>query len=143
MLIAFNFLSSRDNEKLKTPLYFSHQDASKYVSGDLEKSILMFDPRSGLLTLAQYVQILRPYRKQAESKNVFPTKAYEIIIQQAPHANPKVFLRPHPPNEHVTSEACLYRCLNVAQGLLSIVLYWDGLTGGDTKRTNAYCVAIA
>ena len=42
--IAYNFLSSRDNEKLKTPLYFSGQDASKYVSGDLEKSILGLTP---------------------------------------------------------------------------------------------------
>ena len=40
MFIAYNFLSSRDTEKLKTPLHFSRQDASKYVSGDLEKSVV-------------------------------------------------------------------------------------------------------
>ena len=56
MFIAYNFFSRRDTEKLKTPLYFSRQDVSKHVSGDLEKSILKFDPRLGLLTPTHYVQ---------------------------------------------------------------------------------------
>ena len=51
MFIAFDFLFSSDTEKLKTSLYFSRQDASKYAYGDLEKSVFKFDPRSGLLTL--------------------------------------------------------------------------------------------
>ena len=59
MFTEYNFLSSRDIEKLKAPLYFSRQDALKYVSGDLEKSFfLKFDPKSGPLTLAHYFQIL-------------------------------------------------------------------------------------
>ena len=62
MFIASNFFSRRDTEKLKTPLYFFGQDASKHASGDLEKSILRFDPRTGLLTPTHYVQILRSYR---------------------------------------------------------------------------------
>ena len=66
--IAFNFLSSRDTEELKTPLFLSRTDASKCVTGDLKKSILKFDPRSGLLTLTHYDQSLRPYRKYADSK---------------------------------------------------------------------------
>ena len=45
MLMVFSFLSSRDAEKLKTPLYFSYQDTSRHVSGDLKKSILKFDHR--------------------------------------------------------------------------------------------------
>ena len=66
-IIAYNFLSSRDTESLKTPLHFSRQDASEYVFGDLQKSILF-------LTTGQdfwpwhYAQILRPYRKYVESK---------------------------------------------------------------------------
>ena len=45
MFMAYNFLSSRNTEKLKASLYFSRQDASKHVSGNLKKSILMFDPQ--------------------------------------------------------------------------------------------------
>ena len=36
--IARDFLSSRDNEKLKTPSYFSRQDTLRQVSGGLKKS---------------------------------------------------------------------------------------------------------
>ena len=68
MFIAYNFSSSRYTVKLETSLYFSRQHASKYVSGDLEKSILKFDPRSGLLTLTHYVQIMQPYQKYVKSK---------------------------------------------------------------------------
>ena len=60
MFIAYNVLPSRDIKKVKTPLYFSRQDASKYVSGDFEKSRL----KSELFTLTHYVQILRPYQKK-------------------------------------------------------------------------------
>ena len=69
MFITYNFFSSQDTEKLKTPLYFSRQEASKYVSGDLEKSIL------GLTPGQDFVHILRPYRKYVESKfkKCFPT----------------------------------------------------------------------
>ena len=48
MIFAYNFLSSGDADKLKTPVYFSNQDASKYLSGDIEKPIFEFDPKSGL-----------------------------------------------------------------------------------------------
>ena len=68
MFIAAKLLSSRDTEKLKTTLYFSRQDASKYASGDTAKLILKFGPRSGLLIPTHNVQILRHYRKYVESK---------------------------------------------------------------------------
>ena len=99
MFITYNFLSSRVTEKLKEPLHFFRQDASKYASGDHEKTILKFDPRSGLLTLAHCVQIWRPYRKYLKSKkNVFPlTGAYEIITQQAPDSNTKKCFSASPP----------------------------------------------
>ena len=45
--MAYNILSSRDTEKLKTSLYLSRQDASKCVSGDLEKSRFKFEPSQG------------------------------------------------------------------------------------------------
>ena len=45
MFIEYNFLSSRDTEKLKAPLHSSRQDASKYVSGDLEKSFFKVWPQ--------------------------------------------------------------------------------------------------
>ena len=51
----FQLPTRRDTQKLKTPLYLSRPDASKYVSGDLEKSILKLDPRSGHLTLIHNV----------------------------------------------------------------------------------------
>ena len=44
-LIPHNLLSSRYTEKLKAPSYFSRQEASKYASGDLEKSIFKFDAK--------------------------------------------------------------------------------------------------
>ena len=47
MFTTYNFLSSRDNQKLKTSLHLCRQDASKYVSGDLEKRIFRFDPKPG------------------------------------------------------------------------------------------------
>ena len=74
-LITYNLLSRRDNKNLKTSLHISHQGASKHVSGDLEKSVLKFDPRSGHLTLTRYVRTLRLYREYVESKfkNGFPT----------------------------------------------------------------------
>ena len=62
MFIASNFLPSRDTKKLKMPLYFSHHVTLKYVSGDLKNFILKFDPRSELLLMTYYVQILQPYR---------------------------------------------------------------------------------
>ena len=93
MFIAYSFLSNRDFEKLKTPLDFSCQDASKYVSGDLEKSIFKFDPKSGLLT-----QILRSYRKYVESKfkKCFPTHWSKWNSNEAgtPWKSKKVLLAP-------------------------------------------------
>ena len=68
MFIGYNFLSIKDTKKLQMPLYFSCQDMSKYVSGDLKNSILKFDPRSWLLSLPHYVQILQPYQKYVKSK---------------------------------------------------------------------------
>ena len=38
--IPYNFWSSWDTGKLKASFYFSRQDESKYVSGDIEKSFL-------------------------------------------------------------------------------------------------------
>ena len=96
-----DFLSNRDAPWLKPSLYLSRQDASEYVSGDSEKSILKFDPRSGLLPLTRYVQILRPYRKYVEYKfkKCFPlTGAYGIIIQRAPMQNQKSVFNAPPPN---------------------------------------------
>ena len=102
MFIAYSFLSRRDIEKkLKTPSCFSHQDASKYVPGDLEKSIWKFDPRSWLLTLTHFVQILRPYRKYAKSKfkRCFPTHwgIWNKNPVSTPFKSKKVFLAPPPP----------------------------------------------
>ena len=68
MFITNSFLSSRDTEKLKTPLYLSPRDAPKHASGELEKSIIKFDPMSELLILTHYVQILQNYPKYVESK---------------------------------------------------------------------------
>ena len=73
MFMGFNFLSSRDTEKNKTPPYFCRQDASKHVFGDLEKSILMFDPRPGLLTpntLSSNIATL-PKTRRIEIQEVF------------------------------------------------------------------------
>ena len=42
------------NQKL-TIVILSLQEASKRVSGDLEKSVFKFGPKSGLLTLTHYV----------------------------------------------------------------------------------------
>ena len=47
MFIALTFLSSKDNEILKTPSYFSPQDASKHACGGLGKSVWKFDPGQG------------------------------------------------------------------------------------------------
>ena len=54
MYITLSFPSSRDTKKLTHHWDFSYQDASKYASGGLEKSILKYDPGSGFLTLTHY-----------------------------------------------------------------------------------------
>ena len=99
-LSRITFFSRRDTKNLKTPLHFSRQDTSKHVSGDLKKSILKLDPRSGLLTLTHYVRSLQPYRKyfEAKFKNCFST--YWGIWSKNPAGTPckskKVFLAPPP-----------------------------------------------
>ena len=90
--IACNFLSSRDNEKLKTPLYFSGQDASKYVSGDLEKSILGLTPGQDSWPWHIMFKFCDPTENTSDRnlKSVFPlTEVCGTRIQQAPHANKK------------------------------------------------------
>ena len=47
MFITYNFLSSWDNQNLKTSLHLCRQDASTNVSGNLEKRMFRFDPKPG------------------------------------------------------------------------------------------------
>ena len=96
VLIAYNISSRRDTKKLKTP----SQDTSNYVSGDLEKSILKFDPRSWL-SIVTHVFFLLSYRKYIESKwSVFPlSEACGIRIQLAHHhTNQKQCFSAPPPS---------------------------------------------
>ena len=74
MFIAYNFLFRRDTEKLKkTSLFFSRQDASKYVLGDLDKPILKFEPGSELLTLTHMFKFSDPIENTSNpnKKNIF------------------------------------------------------------------------
>ena len=99
MFIAGNFLSRRDVEKLKTTSYFYRQDASKYASGDLKKSILKFDPCHDIWPWHMF-KLCNPTENTSNQnlKCVFPlTDAYGIRIQQGHHANPKKCLAPPPP----------------------------------------------
>ena len=65
MFIAYNFASRRDTEKLKTSLYFSRQDAPKYVSGGLEVNFkswpqaVTFDPDTLWLNFVTLPKIRR------------------------------------------------------------------------------------
>ena len=90
--IAYNFFSRKDAKNLKTPLHLSRQDASKHVSGGLKKSILKFDPRSGLWPWHIMFELCDPTENTSNRslKTVFPlTEAYKTRIQQAYYANPK------------------------------------------------------
>ena len=92
MFIAFHFLSSRDTEKLKTPLHFSRQGASKYVSGDLEKLVLKFCQGQDFWPWYIMSKFCDPTENTSKQylKIVFPlTVAYGIRLRQAPTSNLK------------------------------------------------------